>query len=60
MYLGVPTGLGGPGGRVALDDEQLGVEAVGAAVGQLVGHAGRTEAGGLALVVEHLIGWPPG
>ena len=48
--------LAGPGGGVALDDEQLAVDAVGAAVGELVGQPGGAECAGLALGLEGLLG----
>jgi hypothetical protein len=59
LGLGVAALLGRSGGRVALDDDELGVETVDPAVGQLVGHAGGAEVGRLALVLERLLGGDP-
>ena len=57
--LGVAPSLGRTGGGVALDQDDLGVGAVRATVGQLLGHAGRAELRGLALVLEDLLGRHP-
>ncbi len=52
-------GLGRSGRRVSLDDEELGVGPVVAAVGQLVGHAVVAEIGRLAAGFELLLGEHP-